>query len=80
MSTITKLAQYDNSNGLTQKEAIATANRMGARILSNKEFDQRLVLSDTYKSEKEVYPAWTGTSVAFKGEGKGHRIFPPKPV
>ncbi|MCX6771863.1 MAG: hypothetical protein NTX79_07450 [Candidatus Micrarchaeota archaeon] len=37
-------------------------------ILSNKEFDGRLVLSDTWKSEREVYPAWTGTLVAFKGK------------
>ena len=68
MATVTKLAQYDNSKGLTQKEAISTANRMGSRILANKEFDGRLVLSDTWKSEKEVYPAWTGTLVAFKGK------------
>ena len=54
--------------GLTQKEAINTANMMGARIITNNEFDGRLVLSDTWKSEKEVYPAWTGTLVAFKGK------------
>ena len=65
MATVTKLAQYDNSKGLTQKEAISTANRMGSRILTNKEFDGRLVLSDTWKSETAVYPAWTGTLVAF---------------
>jgi|GEM_PF-1098741 len=65
MATITKLAQYDDGKGLTQKEAIFAANRMGSRILANKEFDKRLVLSDTWKSEKEVYPAWTGTLVAF---------------
>ncbi|MCX6770659.1 MAG: hypothetical protein NTX79_01250 [Candidatus Micrarchaeota archaeon] len=70
MATVTKLAQYDNSKGLTQKEAISTANRMNSRILSNKEFDGRLVLSDTWKSEKEVYPAWTGTLVAFKGKNE----------
>ena len=68
MAIVTKLAQYDNSKGLTQREAISTANRMGSRILANKEFDGRLVLSDTWKSEKEVYPAWTGTLVAFKGK------------
>ena len=68
MATVTKLAQYDNSKGLTQKEAISTANRMNSRILTNKEFDGRLVLSDTWKSEKEIYPAWTGTLVAFKGK------------
>ena len=64
MATATKLAQYGNSKGLTQKEAISTANRMGSRILANKEFDGRLVLSDTWKSEKEVYPAWTGTRLS----------------
>ena len=69
MATVTKLAQYDNSKGLTQREAISTANRMGSRILANKEFDGRLVLSDTWKSEKEVYPAWTGTLVAFREKG-----------
>jgi len=68
MATVTKLAQYDNSKGLTQKEAISTANGMGSRILTNKKFDGRLVLSDTWKSETAVYPAWTGTLVAFKGK------------
>ena len=69
MAKATVLAQYDNNKGLTQKGAIDAANAKGVRILSNKEFDQRLVLSDTWKSEKEVYPAWSGTLVAFKGEG-----------
>jgi len=61
-----RLAQSGERRGLTQKGAILRANKMGACILSNKEFDRRLVLSDTWKSEDEVYPAWTGTLVAFK--------------
>ena len=36
------------------------------QLMSNKKFDTRLVLSDTWISEKEVYPAWTGTLVAYK--------------
>jgi len=35
------------------------------RILDNKEYDGRLVLSDVWESEKEVYPARTGTLVAY---------------
>ena len=62
------LAQYRDQAGLMQTEAIKMANHLGARILSNKEFDQRLVLSDRWKPERDVYPAWTGTLVAFKGK------------
>jgi len=68
MEIVTKLAPYNNNKGLTQKEAVSTANKIGSRILTNKEFDKRLVLSDTWKSERDAYPAWTGTLVAFKGK------------
>ena len=60
-----KIAQYDNNKGLTAKQAVDTANQKKLILLSNKDFDQRLVKTDTWKSEKEVYPAWTGTQVAY---------------
>jgi len=63
------LAQADNTTGLTQVEVITTANRMGAHIITNKEFEQRLVRSDTWESEKEVYPAWTDF-IAYKKPNK----------
>lgn len=64
MNTV-KIAQYDNGKGLTAKQAVDTANQKKIILLTNKDFDQRLVKTDTWKSEKEVYPAWTGTQVAY---------------
>jgi len=63
------LAQYEDKTRLSQMNAIAIANILGARILSNKELDWRLALSEAWKSEKEVYPVWTGTLVAFNENG-----------
>ena len=55
--------------GLTQYDAINEANRRGARILTNKEFQRRLVLTDIGGSERETIGVcvWTGTFVAYKG-------------
>ncbi len=98
MSTVTKIAQYDDGKGLKQANAIRIANggpitnhrylqrlntflreagikeiefgsSIKGKLLSNKEFDSRLVLSDAWRSEKHVYPVWTGTLVAFKENG-----------
>ena len=66
MAIITKLAQHNDKQGQPQTRTIGIANERGVRLLTNKEFDGRLVHSDVWKSEKEVYPAWTGTYVAFK--------------
>ena len=68
MGNITPIAKFYNRTGMDAITAISTANKNGVRIISNKEFDQRLVLSDTWKSEKEIYPVWTGTLVAFRGK------------
>ena len=71
METIINIAK--NGKGLAQQEAVTTANRTGVRLLSNREFDRRLVLTDTWKGERGAYPAWS-TLVAFKsneGDGKG---------
>jgi len=56
--------------GLTQYDAINEANRRGARILTNKEFQRRLVLTDIGDSEHETIGncVWTGTFVAYKGK------------
>jgi len=40
------------------------------RILSNKELDNRLILSNIWESEIVAYPVWTGTLVAFNEAGK----------
>jgi len=58
------LEVFMSFHNLTDPETI-----MKGRILSNKEFDSRLVLSGIWESESDAYPAWTGTAVAFKGEG-----------
>jgi len=59
------LDNVDNSKGMTAKQTIDTANRRMLTLLSNKEFDQRLVKTDIWKGEKWIYPIWTGTLVAF---------------
>ncbi len=66
---IIKVAQYDGNQGLTARQAIQTANSRRITLLPNKStsedvtkgFDGRLALTDTWKNEKSVYPAWTGT-------------------
>lgn len=59
------LAKPDGTNKFSQRDAINLANQRRLIILSNKLLDQRLVLSDTWKSEKPVYPAWSGTLVGY---------------
>lgn len=71
---IVVLADYDPSQGLTQKEAISMANKRRLRLLSNREFDRMLVLVDTGKSNKIVHPpAWTGTMTAYVESGKSFK-------
>jgi hypothetical protein len=67
---IVRIAQYDKNKGLTQTQAIAFANKNRLILVPNKEFDRRLVLTDTWKSEKEIYPVWTGTLVAYGKPGE----------
>ena len=69
-ANVVKIAQYDGNRGLTQTQAIREANRLRLNLLPNTEFDRRLVKTDTWKSEKEVYPAWTGTLGAYGKPGK----------
>ncbi|VVC01630.1 Uncharacterised protein [uncultured archaeon] len=69
METLVRIAPH-GSRGLAQHEAVAAANSAGMRLLSNREFDRRLVLTDAWKGEKGAYPAWSGTCVAFRDEGK----------
>lgn len=63
-----RIAQYDDERGLTMQDAVAEANKRGLRILSNKEIDERLA-SDIWKGEKEMYPCWTGTLIAYEEPG-----------
>ena len=59
--SIEKIAQYDDDRGLPMLEAIREANRKGLYIPSSKELSERLVNSDLWKSEKEMYPCRSGT-------------------
>jgi hypothetical protein len=61
---IVRIAQYDGNRGLTQTQTLAAANGMRARLLSNREFDGRLQ-TDTWRTEKEIYPVWTGTLTGY---------------
>ncbi len=69
MGSIAPLAKFNNNLGMDGISAIAAANKGGVRILSNGEFEKR-ILSGALSLEKEIYPAWTGTLVAFKGKGE----------
>ncbi len=51
--------------GLSAPNAIQLANRLRLAIVPNKEFDRRLVETETWKAEREIYPAWTGTHIAY---------------
>jgi hypothetical protein len=64
------LAKYEGGKGLTQVEAIRLANKRKLAIVPNTELNRRLVLTDTYKGEKDVYPAWSGTLAANAEPGK----------
>jgi hypothetical protein len=66
---VTKIAQYDDSQGLTIQESINAANQRKLRLLSNLELDHRLFLSDDWKKEKEMYPCWSGTFIAYEAPG-----------
>jgi hypothetical protein len=68
-ANVVRLAQFEGNQGLTARQAIQTANSRRITLLPNKStsedvtkgFDGRLALTDTWKNEKPVYPAWTGT-------------------
>lgn len=54
-----------NYPGLSMYEALQRAQQERFRIPSSKEHSQRLVHTDIWKSEKEMYTCWTGTFAAF---------------
>ncbi|MFH1306960.1 MAG: hypothetical protein ABIH83_04900 [Candidatus Micrarchaeota archaeon] len=69
MSKIIRLSNY-GIKGLTVLDAVRLANKKKVRILNNKEFDNRLVLTDEWEKEKKIYPAWTGTFIAYEKKDK----------
>jgi hypothetical protein len=66
---VVRIAQYDDSQGLTLQAAVQAVGQRHLRLLSNQELDQRLVDSDVWKKEKEMYPAWSGTFIAYERPG-----------
>ncbi|PIT84525.1 hypothetical protein COU37_02850 [Candidatus Micrarchaeota archaeon CG10_big_fil_rev_8_21_14_0_10_45_29] len=67
MKNIVPIAK--SGEGKSPSQIVKTANSLKARILSNKEFDKRLVLTDTWKNEMDVYPA-LNTFLAYEKTGK----------
>jgi hypothetical protein len=63
-----KLAQYDDGKGLTFQGAIAEAAKRKVRLPSNLEIDARLQ-GEEWKTEKEMYPCWTGTLIVYENVG-----------
>jgi len=70
MSNVIKLAKHSIKDGLTARQLVHFANQKRLRLLSNKEFDKRLVGADTWRREQEVYPARTGTLVVYEQKDK----------
>lgn len=68
--SIVRIAQYDGNRGLKQRQAVETANQRRLNLAPNTEFDRRLVKTDTWRSEKEVYPAWSGLMAAYEAPNK----------
>jgi len=64
-----KIAQYDDDEGLALEAALAVIEKRGLRLPSNLELDKRLA-SDEWRKEKEMYPCWSGTLIAYKARGK----------
>lgn len=58
------------NNGRPFNKAVQEANRIGARILSNKELDKILVETDVWKSVREAFPVHSGTVEAHKKPGE----------
>jgi len=63
---VVRIAEYDNDRGLMIQAAIVAAGQRKLRILSNLELDKRLVGSDQWKSDREMYPCWSGTLIAYE--------------
>lgn len=69
MTNVKAIAKYDEE-GMTVLEAVKAANAQKATLLSNWGYDLRLVKTDEWKKEKDVYPAWTGTFIAYGDAGE----------
>jgi len=65
-----KIAQFDGGKGLNLEAALAVIEKRGLRLPSNLELDKRLNASEDWKKEKEMYPCWSGTFIAYKAPGK----------
>jgi hypothetical protein len=64
---IVRIAQWDA--GLTQRQAVETANQRKLAIAPNLEFERRLMHTDIWRSEREMYTAISGTLVAYEKAG-----------
>jgi hypothetical protein len=62
---ITKLAQYNDGKGLLTSQVFECAEKNHQRILTNLEIDERLVKTNRWESEKEMYPCWTSTHIKY---------------
>ncbi len=69
-ANVVKIAQYDGKQGLNQRQAVEIANTRRFNLLTNKQLDERLVKTGAWKSEKEVYPAWSATMGAYEAPRK----------
>jgi len=81
-----KIADYDN-NGLDLEQTLVKAETQELRIPNNLEIDQRLVKTEDWKKEKEMYPCRTGTFFAYESpnvplgkkiEWEGYSVIVPK--
>ena len=82
-----KIAQYDDGKGLMLGESIREAEKHKLRLPANLEIDNRIVNTDEWKKEKEVYPCRTGTFICYEKpdrafnktlEWEGYKVLIPK--
>ena len=64
-----------SSKGLTFENTILRVNSENLIMVPNSEFDRRLVLTDLWKREKQLYPARTGTGLFYGKNRDGFIIY-----
>jgi hypothetical protein len=53
------------SDSITMGKVLMRANEEKLTLVPNREFDRRIVLTDEWRAERNMYPVWTGTLVAY---------------
>jgi len=63
--TRTTVVLATSKKGLSAPKVIELANNLGLVLAPNREFDRRLVKTDIWMEEREIYETWSGTLGAY---------------